>query len=167
VRLGGQRPRSFSLLSKSSLESGPSLGLFGVTSTIPDFLVQTSHRLILSVKPLSDAPINKDAATQTSTTVPTDASDLALLAAGDLDVDGMDRILDGMADDTTHVSRPRPMNIFTKSVGFKLDGDSGDDAEDESMRSPTPAQFASLKSGNASRHGAGANSHVPQRRIFT
>ncbi|KAL2399717.1 hypothetical protein ABEF95_001721 [Exophiala dermatitidis] len=147
VRYGGQQPRSISLLPKpSNNDKAVSPGLFGVPTSTPDFLVQTDHRLILSLDPLSDTA---DAATQTVISAFPQRSDQALLATGELDVDGMERILEDMGG----AVKSKPMNLFTKSVGFRIDQDKDD--QDVDMGSPTPAKFS--RSRNA----------PSQRRVFT
>ncbi|KIW15060.1 hypothetical protein PV08_07847 [Exophiala spinifera] len=167
VKLGGQSPLCFSLLSRPRADP-EAAGVFGISAFIPDFLVQTSHRLILSVNPLTDEVAATNSSRQVVSSLVPQASDQALLASGDLDVDGMDRLLDEMGGGAS-ASKPKPMNIFTKSVGFQLDGEDDtddDDDEDVPMASPTPTRFASLKVGNSSRR-FGPGGQVPQRRIFT
>ncbi|EXJ89983.1 hypothetical protein A1O3_03050 [Capronia epimyces CBS 606.96] len=153
IRYGGQQQRSISLFPKPDNDNSDSPGLFGIASSFPNFLIQTDHRLILSLSPLP-AVSTTDAATQTEVRIAPPTSDQALLAAGDLDVDGMDRILEDMG-----ASKPRPLNLFTKSVGFRIDEDMDD--EDMDMGSPTPAKSSRPKLGSA------PNSQVSQRRIFT
>lgn len=158
VRYGGQQPRGIGLLPKASSDKSDSPGLFGIASSTPNFLVQTDHRLILSLSPLPEAPTN-DASTQTQASGPLPTSDQALLAAGDLDVDGMDRILQDM-DAGGPFKSNKPMNLFTKSVGFRIDEDKADD-EDVDMGSPTPARYSRRILGSA------PGGPVSQRRVFT
>lgn len=159
IRLGGQQERSFSLLPKSGDEGSASQGLFGIATSTPDVLVQTDHRLILDVSPLSQSSNRTDTGTQTTMSLAPEASDQALLASGELDIDGMDRILDDMVGDAG-VSKPKPMNLFTKSVGFRLDED-----EDVDMASPTPARYSAQKLPNASRAGMTAGAPATQRQF--
>ncbi|KIX00934.1 uncharacterized protein Z518_09999 [Rhinocladiella mackenziei CBS 650.93] len=175
VQLGSQQQRSFSILPVQHNEVKPSPGLFGVSSApaswTPNFLIQTDRRLILSVNPLSEPISRNDTATQTSlleTSGPSNLvgenSDQALLASGELDVDGMDRILTAMGtgDAGSVASKPKPMNLFGKSVGLRIDDN---DDEDVGMASPTPAKFSTLKHGSGARFRTDAP--MPQRRIFT
>ena len=161
VRLGGQQQRSFSLLHTSNNQNNPSPGLFGLGTRAPDFLIQTNQRLILSVSSLTGPSATVDTATQTQIQMrPFDSlpqpSDQTLLASGELDIDGMDRILDDMGG----TNKPKPMNLFNKSVGFRIDDD------DVDMGSPTPANYSSLKMGRRTDATSKAQ-HSPQRRIFT
>lgn len=152
VRLGGQTPRSISILPRQDSSNRPS-GLFETVS-MPNFLIQTSHRLTLSLNPLSSQPGTTDTSTQT---VPGQFSDQALLASGELDVEGMGRILDDMGGNVLK----KPMNLFTKSVGFRIDDQDKDDSGDVDMTaSPIPARYNT--SGRAK-----IESQTSQRRIFT
>ncbi|KIV83700.1 hypothetical protein PV11_05702 [Exophiala sideris] len=160
LKTGGQQTRSFSLLPPPSSEDSGSRGLFGLATSIPDFLVQTDHRLILSVNPLSETT---STSTQTTLSLAPGTSDQALLASGELDVDGMDRVLEQMGGSGgLAASISKPMNIFTKSVGFQIDDDEDEDVE---MASPTPAKFSSFKPRNLARPSTGTQN--TQRRIFT
>ncbi|KIW28166.1 uncharacterized protein PV07_07849 [Cladophialophora immunda] len=157
--LGGQVPLSLSLLPSSEPSSNVFSGasIFDNTRSPPDFLIQTSHRLILSLNPLSLRSSAADPSTQTIAA----PSDQTLLASGNLDVEGMDRILDDMGG---AAATKKPMNLFTKSVGFRIDDEDGD--EDVDMGSPTPAKGRGLKimSGKKVLEGQSA---VPTRRLFT
>jgi hypothetical protein len=157
MRLGGQIPRSISTLLTSE-SSNPSAGLFD-TITIPNFLVQTSHRLILSMNPLATHASATGASTQS---LPVQFSDQALLASGDLDVEGMDRILQGMGENP---ASKKPMNLFTKSVGFRIDDQDEDgDGDVDMTASPTPANHKRFRNG----HGRPTpDVPMPKRRIFT
>ncbi|KAI1608913.1 hypothetical protein EDD37DRAFT_130160 [Exophiala viscosa] len=160
MKTGGQQTRSLSLLPRSSGNGGGSAGLFGLATSTPDFLIQTDHRLIFSVNPLSETT---STSTQTALSLAPEAFDQALLASGELDVDGMDRVLEQMGGSGgLAASVSKPMNIFTKSVGFQIDDDEDEDVE---MASPTPAKFSSFKPRNWSRPSTGAPK--TQRRIFT
>ncbi|KIW89195.1 uncharacterized protein Z519_10047 [Cladophialophora bantiana CBS 173.52] len=160
ARLGGQVPLSISLLpsseSSNSMFSGTSIFDNALLSP-PDLLIQTSHRLILSLNPLSSRSSAVDPSSQTIAA----PSDQALLASGNLDVEGMDRLLDDMGGVG---ATKKPMNLFTKSVGFRIDDDDGD--EDIDMGSPTPAKGRGLRIPNGKKVLEG-ESAVPQRRLFT
>ncbi|KAJ9611600.1 hypothetical protein H2200_004784 [Cladophialophora chaetospira] len=159
VKLGGQEPRSVGLLppSNSSDHALPGTSTFDFTPSTPDFLVQTSHRIIFSLTPLSSQSSTADVSSQTGA-VP---SDQALLVSGVLDVEGMDRMLDDMGgvDDLK-----KPKNLFNRSVGFRI-GDEDGDGDVDMTASPTPAR-GSLKLTNG-RSGFGGETPVPRRRIFT
>lgn len=158
VKLGGQIPRSVNLfpMPVSSSPSGGS-GLFDTVTSPPDFLIQTPHRIILSLNPVSP---QSSSAGMSNQTVPSQFADQALLASGALDVDGMDRILDDMG------ASKKPMNLFTKSVGFRIDDEDADG--DVNMASPTPAKYKGLKIANSGKRGPTfQESPVPQRRIFS
>ncbi|OAL30786.1 hypothetical protein AYO22_01406 [Fonsecaea multimorphosa] len=155
--LGGQVPLSLSLLPSSEA----SRNLFSGTNIFDnavsrDFLIQTSHRLILSLEPLSSRSSAPDPSAQTAGA----PSDQTLLASGDLDVEGMDRILDDMGG---MPATKKPMNLFTKSVGFRIDDD--DEDEDVDMGSPTPAKGRGLKM-NGRKVLEGESAAAP-RRLFT
>ncbi|OAP58509.1 hypothetical protein AYL99_07599 [Fonsecaea erecta] len=157
--LGGQEPLSLSLLPGSE----PSSNVFSGTSIFdnshypPDFLIQTSHRLILSLNPLSSNSSVSDPSAQAIAA----PSDQTLLASGDLDVEGMDRILDDMGD---VAATKKPMNLFTKSVGFRIDDEDGD--EDVDMMSPTPARSRGMKILNGKK-ALERESAASSRRLFT
>jgi hypothetical protein len=118
----------------------------------PDLLVVADHRLILFVSPLTQPT----SAEVTGTSFPLRLGkaqqpafgklpDQALLGQGRLDLEGMDRILDGMTHGNGGVNGHG--GPFGKSVAFDLDGD-----EDMSMASPTPKM-------------AGKAKHTPERSI--
>jgi hypothetical protein len=156
VRLGGQALRSISILPVSAYDNPfYATGNFDATPSTPDMLIQTSHRLILSLNPLPSSPGSANASTQTAP-----PSDQTLLASGDLDVEGMDRMLEDMGGAS---GTKRPMNLFTKSVGFRIDED--DDGDVDMMASPTPAK-GGLRITNG-RNLFGGETPVPKRRIFT
>ena len=104
----------------------------------PDLLVVADRRLILFVSALTERMPTADTETRfplrlSEVKEPTlgKLSDQALLRQGRLDLDGMDRVLDGMGHEDG------PLNgkgaSFGKSVAFDLDDD-----VDMSMTSPTP-----------------------------
>lgn len=129
VRLGGQQPHTILLLGQpSGLRTG---GLFGTTNSTPDFLVATSNRLILFMAPLTESPADRsnDQSKVANPLATNLSTDQVLLNQGELDVEGMDRILDGMA--TNGTAKGKTMSVFGKSVGFRLD-------DDVDMSSPTP-----------------------------
>ncbi|KIV96214.1 hypothetical protein PV10_00105 [Exophiala mesophila] len=183
LKLGGQNQQCIHVLPCST--PGSSLGLLGITDSIPEFMVQTSHRLILSVHPLSD-PLHENT-NGSMTTIP-HTSDQALLDSGELDVDGMDRILDNM---DTNIGGKRH-GSFNKNAHFREDDTSDDDDDDDDtsmvLGSPTPAKFTASRNMPFSRlagrqgpsskyaggvaqdgvgHGRSRPSQPTQRRIFT
>ncbi len=159
IRQGGQASRSISLLPSShSLRHSSSVtSLFDNVPSTPDFLIQTSNRLIFSLNPLSSQQALADPSSNAAA-----PSDQTLLASGDLDVDGMDRMLDGMGNgDGTR----KPMNLFTKSVGFRISGaDDDGDVDTDMAASPTPTRGLRITNGKT---GSGGGTPVPKRRIFT
>ncbi|KIW69314.1 hypothetical protein PV04_05196 [Phialophora macrospora] len=156
VRLGGQAPRSVSVLPVSAYDNPFSAtSIFDTIPSTPDMLIQTSHRLILSLNPLPSSSGSANASTQTAP-----PSDQTLLASGDLDVEGMDRMLEDMGGAS---ATKRPMNLFTKSVGFRIDEDG--DGDVDMTASPTPAK-SGLRITNG-RNVFGGGTPVPKRRIFT
>ncbi|OAL35830.1 hypothetical protein AYO20_04980 [Fonsecaea nubica] len=158
--LGGQVPLSLSLLPSSELSSNGFSGSSIFDNAVsPDFITQTSHRLILSLNPLSPRSSVADPSTQTIAA----PSDQTLLASGDLDVEGMDRLLDDMGG---MAATKKPMNLFTKSVGFRIDDDEDDGDEDIDMGSPTPAKGRGLKILNGKKAFEGEPAANP-RRLFT
>ena len=161
--LGGQAPRSISLFPIVSPSDGPiaSPGIFDAAQSIPDILILTTHRLILSLNALATHHSSIDSLSQTAPA----RSDQTLLVSGDLDVDGMDRLLDDMnAADAGGASR-KPMNLFSKSVGFRL-GEEDDDEDVDMMASPTPARSV-LRTANSKSGNFGGETPVPKRRIFS
>jgi hypothetical protein len=134
--LGDQRliaaadlPRSLQTPKKASL---------GLRSNeLPDLLVVADHQLVLFVSPLPE-PIHTEVTenrfhlrvgrTQESALGPVD--DQSLLREGQLDLEGMDRVLNGMGHEDRTMNG---QNSFGKSVAFDLDDDG-----DMSMMSPTP-----------------------------
>ncbi|OCT47902.1 hypothetical protein CLCR_03332 [Cladophialophora carrionii] len=160
IRLGGQAPRSINILTISASHDNPfsASSDFDTMPSTPDTLVQTSHRLILSLNPLSSSSSLANA----STLNPAPPSDQTLLASGDLDVEGMDRMLEDMSGAG---ATKRPMNVFTKSVGFRIDEDGDGDGDIDMAASPTPAK-AGPRITNG-RNVFGGETPVPKRRIFT
>ena len=155
VRLGGQIPRSIGLLPNPASSDNP---FSDNTSPIPDFFVQTTHRLILSLNPLSSRAGSADVSTQAVSS----PSDQTLLVSGDLDVAGMDRMLDDMGG----AAASKKINLFTKSVGFRLnEGD--DDGDVDMTASPTPSKAGQRITNANTGLGFGGQTPVPKRRIFS
>jgi hypothetical protein len=161
LRLGNQREGNIALLPSSSDTINSSTRAFALaTGDLPDFFIQTSHRLIFSVRRLfeSTSPQFNSAGTQTTTLgLGHSRTDQALLDDGVLDVDGMDRILHSMDGDST-----QPMNFFTKSVGFRVDEDDDMDMEVD-VASPTPSRFSAPRTSRPMRQ-SNASTH---RRLFS
>jgi hypothetical protein len=134
-------------------------GIFAAAEVRPDFLVQSSHRLIFSLKPLTPQIGHSEESTRS----PQPPSDQTLLIGGNLDIDGMDRMLEDMGG----ASSKKPMNLFTKSVGFRIDGDddNDDDGDVDMQASPTLSRTG-LNVKNT-RGVFGEAPLPPERRIFT
>jgi hypothetical protein len=155
IQLGGEQQRSIAALRRPS-NTTPT-ALFGPKSgRQTDVLVSTDNRLIMLVSPISEtqasAPTSQgagDASARTDT-------DQLLLTQGDLDIDGMDRILDGMTNGNSQaLARP------SKSVGFDVD----DDGDVVGMGTPTPKT-----NGRLARAGATpgpTRSGRARRELFT
>ena len=98
-------------------------GLFGIKkSSRPDLLISTSHSLVMLVSPVREVPMNEERKPQGVFSAGrhglSEEDDQLLLNQGDLDVDGMVRILDSMTEDhesASTVTRPK--------IDFDLDGD--------------------------------------------
>ena len=156
LQLGGERQARIDSLPRTlrAASNGP----VGVRSEETlDVLISTEHRLIALVSALSEP-----ASTLQEPQIPGKTAlnllpknDQVLLGQGDLDVDGMDRILDGMSN------RPdKALNGFDKSVGFDLDDDG-----DLGMGTPTPTNIERPKQSRTTpRTGATRSSG---RRVFT
>jgi hypothetical protein len=115
----------------------------------PGVVVATEHRLIFFATPLTDSSSAEKAQTRLflpaykAQVPPIGAfSDQALLGQGELDLDGMDRILDGMG--AKRGTTNGQGTSIGKGVAFNLGQD-----EDVSMASPTP------KAGGKSRRTPG------------
>lgn len=180
VRLGGQESRGLAILPHTPDDKPTTRTvLFGLaSSSLPDFLVQTSHRLILSVQALSPAteqPLRSLAGTQA---IPGShanfTSDQALLNSGDLDVDGMDRILSTMG---TSGRQSKPLDLAGNSMTLNYDDrdEEGDDEDvDMMVASPTPSKYSvrglPAKRGRFAEREDGPSERArpsTQRRIFT
>lgn len=143
-QLGGEQQRSIAELPRPS--TARSNNLFGTRrDTTPDVLITTEHRLIMLVAPISEPP---DTASETRPTaefaartkglgVSSQHDDQLLLRPGDLDIDGMDRLLDSMTN-----GQSKAVDGFGKSVGFSFGQDG-----DVSMGTPTPK----VKTGGSAR----------------
>ena len=140
ARLGGEQQNCIVALPCTTSEAPK--GLFGQEKmTKPDVLVTTDHRLIMLVTPIQES---SQAQAKSSITAPAPPStDQLLLKQGDLDIDGMDRILDNMTGGAMV-----PSQSFGKSVGFDLDDDG-----DVGMCSPTPGLTTRLRN-TSGRKGA-------------
>lgn len=124
LRLGEENIKSVSLLPHfPKQQDGP----FGA-KTYPNFMVTTSTRLILFVSPLTETTLEENATEMTRPMqISRATTDRSLLQRGALDVDGMDRILEGMDSSvqsnffpgSKSASRAKPN--FGKSVGFSND----------------------------------------------
>lgn len=149
VRLGGQEPRTIGILPPATDAEAPSGSvLFGHASfSVPDFVVQTSHRLILSVHGLRTTLEQPSRAFKSAQPLPVSfansTSDQILLDSGELDVDGMDRILSNMGPAGR---RSNPLNPSGKSLSFDHADriQAGDDEDfDMMVTSPTPLYHSS------------------------
>jgi len=131
LRLGGEMQHSLALLEGSFPTK---TGLFSSNGGIPNFLIATDTRILLSMAPVYEPTIMRST---TESSFSNSNKDQALLTSGDLDVDGMDRILDDM---TTSATKPHGLSVFGKSVGFQLD-------DDVDMNAPPPSYHSKLHVG--------------------
>ena len=128
--------------------------LFGARAQ-PNFLASTSGRLILFVSPLVDTVEDLDASTELTRPLPliSEGTDQSLLQQGVLDVDGMERLLEGM--DSPPQSRLPPASKslpksgskpnFGKSVGFARDVDMDDTPDLPSPKTTSKLQISKTK----------------------
>ncbi len=151
LRTGGEAIKNISLLPQFPKQLSAQFG----SRTCPNFLATTCNRLILFVSPLVESP--EDAETQTDITRPllltSEGTDQSLLQQGVLDVDGMDRLLEGM--DSPPRSRLVPASVslpksgtkpnFGRSVGFAQDVDMGMTADLPSPKTTSKLQIAKNK----------------------
>lgn len=133
-------------------------GLFGVTPSRPAFLVSTAFSIILSLPPLptssvtlSDLTISKPLMTGGIVNRGSN-TDQVLLDQGELDVEGMDRMLNNMASRGTTSNLlgdfGASKNNFGKSVNFQIEEDDDDPSTmDVDAASPTPARSMKRASG--------------------
>jgi hypothetical protein len=128
LQLGGEQQRSIAALPQPSdtIPSAP----FGLRSgRLTDVLISTDNRLIMLVSPISEPLVSAPVSHETGLVSANADTDQLLLRHGDLDIDGMDRILDRMTNGKSiAIGRPG------KSVEFELDND--EDMVD--MGTPTP-----------------------------
>jgi hypothetical protein len=119
---------------------------FGPRSTAsPDLLVVADHCLILFVSPLTE-PISTEGTEtrfplrlgKTQEPAARTIGDQALLRQGQLDLEGMGRVLEGMGHEEGTMNGQG--GAFAKSVAFDLDDDM-----DMSMTSPTPKAAGRFK----------------------
>ncbi|KEF62971.1 uncharacterized protein A1O9_00946 [Exophiala aquamarina CBS 119918] len=148
IRLGGQELRGIATLPQATDDMPTtSIARFGLaSSSLPDFVVQTPHRLILSVHALSvsaDQPWRSLTGTEAISGAHTHPTfDQVLLNSGDLDVDGMDRILSNMG---TVGRGSKPLDLSGNKMTFNYGNqDGGEDEEDVDMMvtSPTPSKYS-------------------------
>jgi hypothetical protein len=112
---------------------------FGTRSTeLPDLLVVADHRLALFVSPQTEPISTEGTGTRFALGLGKNQEpairtvrDQALLRQGQLDLEGMDRVLEGLGQEEGTMNGQG--GAFTKSVAFDLDDDM-----DMSMTSPTP-----------------------------
>lgn len=149
LQLGGEQQRSIAVLPQPSNATHHTL--FGSKAgRLTDVIISTDNRLIMLVSPISEphlsAPTSQGADGASART----DTDQLLLTQGNLDIDGVDRILDRMTNGSSQaVARP------SKSVGFDLDDDG-----DVGMGTPTPKNIGRLAR-------AGATPGRTRRALFT
>ena len=155
LQLGGEQQRSIAALpqpSNTSLSApfGPRSG----RST--DVLISTDNRLIMLVSPISEPLVSTPVSQGTGLVSANADTDQLLLSQGDLDIDGMDRILDSMSNGNSKATgRPG------KSVEFELD----DDGDMVDMGTPTPKNNGRLARAGATP-GATRSGRI-RRELFT
>lgn len=137
----------------------PPLGT--VSKEAPDILVVVDHRLVFFVSPLTEpTPTHTSESHLTfhlgkvQPSALEKLTDQALLGHGQLDLEGMDRVLDDMCHDNGAMNGQ--IGAFGKSVAFKLDDDG-----DMSMTSPTP------KAGRKPKHGSLGSTGRNKRGAFS
>jgi len=179
VRLGGQELRAIAALPQAT-DNVPTTGIarFGLaSSSLPDFVVQTPHRLILSVHPLSISAEQPSRSfilsEEISETQSNSKFDQALLKSGDLDVDGMDRILGNMGA----ISRgSKPLDLSGNKMRFNYGNQHPAEDEDDidmMITSPTPSKYSARRvSATKTQHqeerrGSEQARQSTQRRIFS
>ena len=129
LQIGGQQQRSIAALPETS-NTIPSTLLGPTGGKMTDVLISTENRLIMIVAPISPPQASLGLTHQHAGAESgrTDA-DLLLLTQGDLDIDGMDRILDSMTS-----GNKKAAAHSGKSADFDLD----DDGDIVGMGTPTP-----------------------------
>jgi hypothetical protein len=154
LQLGGEQQKSIAALPQPS-NTIPS-ALFGPRSgRLTDVLISTDNRLVMLVSPISEPQTSAAVSQGVGVASARTNTDQLLLTQGDLDIDGMDRILDSMTNGNNQaVARPG------KSVGFDLD----DDGDVVGLGTPTPKN-----NGRLARAGAtpGTRSGRTRRELFT
>ena len=155
LQLGGEQQRSVVALPHSP--STTPRALFGLGSgRLTDVLISTEHRLIMLVSPISEqqasAPTSQGVGVASAKT----DTDQLLLTQGDLDIDGVDRILDTMTNGTSQVAAR-----VGKSVGFELD----DDGDVVDMGTPTPKSHG--RRAHAGATPGATRSRGRRRDLFT
>jgi hypothetical protein len=137
LQLGGEQQKSIAALPQSS-NTAPS-SPFGLRSGRPtDVLISTDSRLIMLVSPISEPLVSAPVSQGTGLVSAAVDTDQLLLRQGDLDIDGMDRILDSMTNGKSKaIGRPG------KSVEFELD----DDGDTVDMGTPTPKNSRLARAG--------------------
>jgi hypothetical protein len=155
LQLGGEQQRSIAALPQPS-NTSPSPP-FGPRRGRPtDVLISTDNRLIMLVSPISEPLVSTPVSQGTDLVSVNVDTDQLLLSKGDLDIDGMDRILDGMSNRNSKATgRPG------KSVEFELD-DAGDMVD---MGTPTPKNNGRLARAGATP-GATRSGRI-RRELFT
>jgi hypothetical protein len=155
LQLGGEQQRSIAALPQPSNKT-PS-ALFGPRrGRQTDILISTDNRLIMLVSPISEAQASAPTSQGAGDASVRADTDQLLLTQGDLDIDGMDRILDSMTNGNSQaLARPG------KSVGFDLD----DDGDVVGMGTPTPKNNGRLALAGATP-GA-TRSGKTRRELFT
>ncbi|KAK5045274.1 hypothetical protein LTR84_009380 [Exophiala bonariae] len=148
VKLGGQQPRRVGLLHDMDAKAQAGGAIFSSTSSsVPNFVVQTSHRLILSVHGLSDTTEQPSTSLKSGDALPLSftksTSDQVLLNSGDLDIDGMDRIITNMG---TAGRRSKPLNLSANNTFINREAwtqEEPDEDVDMMANSPTPLHHSS------------------------
>ena len=154
LQLGGEQQRSIAMLPPSQNTNSSTLPGPG-RREMTDVLISTDSRLIMLVSPIAEphAPASMSQGAGVAF-VRTDTDQL-LLTQGNLDIDGMDRILDSMTNGNRQaVVQPG------KSVGFDLD----DDGDVVGLGTPTPKNNGRLARAGATP-GATRNSRA-RRELF-
>lgn len=180
VRLGGQQPRRVGLLHAADDKAPAGGAVFSSSSlSVPDFLAQTSHRLVLSVHGLSDTTEQSLMSLNSAEALPlsfaNSTSDQVLLNSGDLDVDGMNRILTNMGT-AGPISKPLNLsanNMYLNRGDWTQEG--ADEDVDMMVTSPTPlghpshAFSAQTSRSSRERRRLSYERATPstERRIFT
>jgi hypothetical protein len=155
LQLGGEQQKSIAALPQPS-NTSPSAPFEPRGGRPTDVLISTDNRLIMLVSPISEPLVSTPASQGTGLVSANVDTDQLLLSQGDLDIDGMDRILDSMSNENSKAtSRPG------KSVEFELD----DDREMVDMGTPTPKNNGRLARAGATP-GAMRSGRI-RRELFT